>query len=149
MKIILLEDVRGTGKAGDTRDVADGYARNFLLPRGMALPATRDAVQRLQRQKASLAQHQDRELQEARELAARLEHSQVVLKLRAGKAGGKVFGAVTNADVASALKQQHGIALDRRKIEFPEPVRGLGPASCVVKLHRDVTGRIPLLVTEA
>jgi large subunit ribosomal protein L9 len=132
MKIVLLQDVKGTGKAGETKDVADGYARNFLLPQKLAQQATRGAQDQVDRQKATESKREERELADARALAVRLEAAQVVLKLRSGK-DGKLFGAVTNADVASALKQQHGITLDRRKI----------------KLHREVTARIPLMVASA
>jgi large subunit ribosomal protein L9 len=148
MKIVLLQDVKGTGKAGETKDVADGYARNFLLPKKMAQPATRGAQEQVDRQKATETKRGERELTDARALAVRLEAAQVVLKLRSGK-DGKLFGAVTNADVASALKQQHGITLDRRKIEFEEPVKAMGPGSAHVKLHREVTARIPLMVSSA
>ena len=148
MKVVLIQDVKGTGKAGDTKDVADGYARNFLIPRKLAQPATRGAEAQVERQKVTAVQREERELGEARALAARLEAAQVVLKLRAGK-DGKLFGAVTNADVASALKQQHAITLDRRKIEFDEPVKAMGPGTAHVKLHREVTARIPLMVTSA
>ncbi|TMD11107.1 MAG: 50S ribosomal protein L9 [Chloroflexi bacterium] len=138
MKVVLTQDVKGTGKAGETKDVADGFARNFLLPRKLAQPATKGAQEQVDRVKATTVQREQRELDEAKALAMKLETTQVVLKLRSGK-DGKLFGAVTNADVASALKQQHGITLDRRKIEFDEPV----------KLHREVTARIPLMVTSA
>jgi large subunit ribosomal protein L9 len=148
MKVVLIEDVKGTGKAGETKDVADGYARNFLIPRKLAQAATRGAEAQVERQKATTVQREQRELSEARELAKKLEGSQVVLKLRSGK-DGKLFGAVTNADVASALKQQHGITLDRRKIEFAEPVKAMGPGAAHVKLHHEVTARIPLMVTSA
>lgn len=148
MKVVLIQDVKGTGKAGETKDVADGYARNFLLPRKLAQPATKGAEAQVERQKATAVQREERELAEARDLAKRLEGAQVTLKLRSGK-DGKLFGAVTNADVASALKQQHGITLDRRKIEFDEPVKAMGPGTAHVKLHRDVTARIPLMVTTA
>jgi large subunit ribosomal protein L9 len=148
MKVVLTQDVKGTGKAGETRDVADGYARHFLIPRKLAQPATRGAEAQVQRQKSTEVQREQRELGEAKELAKKLEAAQVVLKLRSGK-DGKLFGAVTNADVASALKQQHGITLDRRKIEFDEPVRAMGPASAHVKLHHEVVARIPLMVTSA
>jgi large subunit ribosomal protein L9 len=148
MKVVLIEDVKGTGKAGETKEVADGYARNFLIPRKLAQAATRGAEAQVERQKATTVQREQRELAEARELAKKLEGSQVVLKLRSGK-DGKLFGAVTNADVASALKQQHGIALDRRKIEFDEPVKAMGAGAAHVKLHHDVTARIPLMVTSA
>lgn len=148
MKVVLIQDVKGTGKAGETKDVADGYARNFLIPKKLAQPATRGAEQRVEREKATAVQREQRELTEAKNLAVKLEASQVTLKLRSGK-DGKLFGAVTNADVASALKQQHGITLDRRKIEFDEPVKAMGPGTAHVKLHRDVTARIPLMVTSA
>jgi len=100
------------------------------------------------RVKATTVQREQRELDEAKALAVKLEDMQVVLKLRSGK-DGKLFGAVTNADVASALKQQHGITLDRRKIEFDEPVKAMGAGTAHVKLHREVTARIPLMVTSA
>ncbi|HEY8679294.1 MAG TPA: 50S ribosomal protein L9 [Candidatus Dormibacteraeota bacterium] len=148
MKVVLVEDVKGTGKSGETKDVADGYARHYLLPRKLAQPATKGAVDRVDRQKATAVQREQRELDDARSLAGRLEAVQVTLKLRAGK-DGKLFGSVTNADVASALKQQHGITLDRRKIDFPEPVKAMGPAKAQVKLHRDVSASIPLMVTTA
>src|SRR5439155_27065657 len=116
MKVVLTEDVKGTGKAGETKDVADGFDRNFLIPGKLAQPATRGAQEQVDRQKATAVQREQRELSDAKALAVRLEAAQVTLKLRSGK-DGKLFGAVTNADVASALKQQHGITLDRRKIE--------------------------------
>ena len=148
MKVLLLQDVKGTGKAGETKDVADGYARNFLLPRKLAQPATRGAQEQVDRRKVTETKREERELADARALAVRLEAAQVVLKLRSGK-DGKLFGAVTNADVASALKQQHGISLDRRKIEFEQPVKAMGPGSAHVKLHREVTAKIPLMVSSA
>ena len=148
MKVVLTEDVKGTGRAGETKDVADGYARNYLLPRKLAQPASKGAVDRIDRQRATAAQRDQRELEEAKSLATRLSETQVTLKLRSGK-DGKLFGAVTNSDVASALKQQHGITLDRRKIEFPEPVKGMGRATAQVRLHREVSASIPLMVTSA
>jgi len=148
MKVVLIQDVKGTGKAGEAKDVADGYARNYLIPRKLAQPATRGAQEQVDRRKATEVQREQRELTDARALAVRLEAAQVVLKLRSGK-DGKLFGAVTNADVASALKQQHGITLDRRKIEFEEKVTAMGPGTAQVKLHREVTARIPLMVSSA
>jgi len=148
MKVVLTEDVKGTGKAGETKEVADGYARNYLLPQKLAQAATKGAVDRIDRQRATAVQPEERELEEARTLATRLASAQVILKLRSGK-DGKLFGAVTNADVASALKQQHGITLDRRKIEFPEPVKAMGPATAQVRLHREVSATIPLMVSSA
>lgn len=146
MKVVLIEDVKGTGKAGDTKEVAGGYARNFLIPRKLALAATAGAVERLERQKSTAAHRAEKEVEEARALKTKLESLQVVLKVRSGK-DGKLFGAVTNADVASALKQQYGITVDRRRIEFDEPVKALGPASSQVRLHHEVTAQIPLMIS--
>ena len=148
MKVVLIEDVKGTGKAGETRDVADGYARNYLLHRKLAQAASKGAVDRIDRQRATAVQREQRELEAAKALASRLAQAQVTLKLRSGK-DGKLFGAVTNADVASALKQQHAITVDRRKIEFREPVKAMGPATAQVRLHREVSAEIPLMVTSA
>src|SRR5207237_10770166 len=117
-------DVKGNGKSGETKDVADGFARNFLIPRKLAQPATRGAQDQVDRQKASTVQREQRDLADAKALAVRLEAVQVVLKLRSGK-DGKLFGAVTNADVASALRQQHAITIDRRQIECEEPGKAM------------------------
>src|SRR5258708_34062580 len=112
MKVVLTQDVKGTGKAGETKDVADGYARNFLLPRKLAQPATKGAQQQVDRGKATTVQRENRELDEAKTLAVKLEAVQVVMKLHSGK-DGKLFGAVTYSEVASARTQQPGIPLDR------------------------------------
>jgi large subunit ribosomal protein L9 len=146
MKVVLLEDVKGTGKAGETREVRDGYARNFLLPRRLALAATPGAVESMERQRQAASRRSQREVEEAQALRARLEKLSVTLTLRTGK-DGKLFGAVTNADIASALKQQHGIVMDRRKIALAEPIKALGPARAEIRLHREVTVRLPLVVT--
>src|SRR6195256_1817577 len=108
MKVVLTQDVKGTGKAGETKDVANGFARNFLLPRKLAQPATKGAQEQVDRVKATAVQRENRELDDAKALAVRLEAVQVVLKLRSGK-DGKLFGAVTNADVASGLTPPHGM----------------------------------------
>src|SRR5256885_16603777 len=128
MKVVLTQDVKGTGKAGETKDVADGFARNFLIPRKLAQPATRGAEQQVEREKATSVQREQRELADVKALAARLETAQGVLKLRSGK-DGKLFGAVTNADVAAALKQQHGITLEPRKIQSQEPWKASEPGT--------------------
>ena len=148
MKVVFIRDCIERTHSVVTKYVDDGYARNFLLPRKLAQPATKGAQQQVDRAKATTVQREQRELDEAKALAVKLEAVQVVLKLRSGK-DGKLFGAVTNADVASALKQQHAITLDRRKIEFDEPVKAMGAGPAHVKLHREVTARIPLMVTSA
>src|SRR5260370_36963100 len=104
MKVVLIEDVKGTGKAGETKEVADGYARNFLLPGKLAQPATKGAQEQVDRVKATAVQRENRELDDARALAVKLEAMQVILKLRSGTAA-RVFVALPNTDVASALTQ--------------------------------------------
>jgi large subunit ribosomal protein L9 len=94
MRVVLIEDVKGTGKAGDTKEVADGFARNYLIPRKLAMAATQGAVERFERQKATAVHKQEKEVEEARALKTKLESMQVVLKVRSGK-DGKLFGAVT------------------------------------------------------
>ncbi|NMC32388.1 MAG: 50S ribosomal protein L9 [Veillonellaceae bacterium] len=145
MKVVLLEEVKKLGKKGDVLEVAEGYARNFLLPKKLAAPATADTLNQLQQQKAAAADRQKRQLEEARLLAAQLAKIEVKVAAKAGE-GGKLFGAVTTKDIADAAKAQHGIELDRRKMEIPEPIKNMGPTTVVLKLHPEVTAEIKIQV---
>jgi large subunit ribosomal protein L9 len=145
MKVVLLEEVKKLGKKGDVLEVAEGYARNFLLPKKLAAPATADTLNQLQQQKAAAADRQKRQLEEAKLLAAQLAKIEVKVAAKAGE-GGKLFGAVTTKDIADAAKAQHGIELDRRKMEIPEPIKNMGPTTVVLKLHPEVTAEIKILV---
>ncbi len=147
MKVILTEDVVGTGRAGDVREVADGYARNYLLPRRLAQPAKPKAEAQIRVQRERQKHRQEAELTAAQELARRLEALVVEISARAGESG-KLYGAVVNIDVAEAVEAQLGTSVDRRKIEF-EPAHEVGEHQAVVKLHSEVEARIKVRVVAA
>jgi large subunit ribosomal protein L9 len=137
VKIVLRSDIESLGKKGDLLDVSDGYARNFLVPRGLAIRATKGAV------KQAAAMRRNREVREAREreaaqaLADQLTGRRIEIKARAGE-GGKLFGSVTAADVVEAVLAQTGVELDRRKAHLAEPLKALGPHDVPVRLHPEV-----------
>lgn len=141
MKVILKEDVKKVGKAGEIVEVSEGYGRNFLLPKGLAAEANAKNLN-LAKQKAGAAAHKKaQEADEARLLAAQLEKVEAVLKVRVGE-GGKLFGSVTGKDVAEALQKAHGLTLDKRKITISPEVTGPGDYEAVIKLHPEATSRI-------
>ena len=147
MKVILQQDVRGQGKKGQLVEVAEGYARNFLLPRKLAVPATADAMNTMQlREKAKKAE--DARLKaEAEAVSEKLKNSPVKVTARAG-ANGKLFGAVTSKEVSDALLAQHGIELAKQKIVMDEPIKAFGTYELKAKLGYEVTGTIYVLVVE-
>lgn len=145
MKVILLQEVKKLGKKGEIMEVAEGYARNFLLPKKLAAPATADTLNQLQQQKSAAADRQKRQLEEAKLLAAQLGQIEVKVKAKAGE-GGKLFGAVTTKDIADAAKIQHGVELDRRKMEITDPIKNFGQTSVVMKIHPEVTAEIKVQV---
>ena len=145
MKVILLQEVKKLGKKGEIMEVAEGYARNFLLPKKLAAPATADTLNQLQQQKSAAADRQKRQLEEAKLLAAQLGQIEVKVKAKAGE-GGKLFGAVTTKDIADAANAQHGVELDRRKMEITDPIKNLGQTSVVMKIHPEVTAEIKVQV---
>ena len=147
MKVILNRDVEGTGKAGDVREVAGGFARNYLLPRQLALPARSRAVAQVQAQRDRQRRRMEAEVVAARALAERLSAQVVEIAARAGDTG-KLYGAVVNIDVAETLEAQLGVQLDRRKIEF-EPAHELGEYEAVVRLHPEVEARVKVRVVGA
>ena len=147
MKVILQQDVRGQGKKGQLIEVAEGYARNFLLPRKLAVPATADAMNTMQlREKAKKAE--DARLKaEAEAVSEKLKNSPVKVTARAG-ANGKLFGAVTSKEVSDALKEQHGIDLAKQKIVMDEPIKAYGSYELKAKLGYEVSGTIYVMVVE-
>ena len=147
MKVILNRDVEGTGKAGDVREVAGGFARNYLLPRQLAQPARSRAVAQVQAQRDRQRRRLEAEVVAARALAERLSAQVVEIAARAGDTG-KLYGAVVNIDVAETLEAQVGVQLDRRKIEF-EPAHELGEYEAVVRLHPEVEARVKVRVVGA
>lgn len=147
MKVILQQDVRGQGKKGQMIEVAEGYARNFLLPRKLAVPATTDAVNTMKlREKAKKAE--DARLKaEAEAMVEQLKNSPVKVKARAG-ANGKLFGAVTSKEVSDALSTQFGIELAKQKIVMEEPIKAFGSYELKAKLGYEVSGTIYVMVVE-
>lgn len=147
MKVIFNVDVRGQGKKGEMKEVSDGYARNYLLPRKLASEATADAVNAFKlREKAKAAQiARDRAL--AEENAKKLAGVVVQVQARAGQ-GGRLFGAVTSQEISDALREQHGIEIEKNRIVQSEPIKQFGSYEVKAKLGSEVSGTINVLVTE-
>jgi large subunit ribosomal protein L9 len=137
MRIVLREDVETLGRKGDLVEVADGYARNYLVPRGLAIKATRGVVTQAESMRRARETKEGRDREAAQAVAAQIASRALEIKARAGE-GGKLFGSVTAADVAEALQAQSGIEIDRRKVVLAEPIRELGDSEVTVKLHTDV-----------
>ncbi|MBB3130521.1 large subunit ribosomal protein L9 [Paenibacillus rhizosphaerae] len=146
MKVIFIKDVKGQGKKGDIKDISEGYATNFLIPRGLARVATDGNMKTLENQNAAEQKRKQQEKEEAQVLGKKLEEMTVQLKAKAGE-GGRLFGAITSKQIADALSQQ-GIKIDKRKIELDEPIRTLGVTQMTVKLHPDVKATLKVQVTE-
>jgi large subunit ribosomal protein L9 len=145
MKIVLREDVDNLGHKGELVDVADGYARNFLVPRGLAMKATRGGIAQAEAMRRNRSARDARDRGEAQDLADRLTSSKVVVTARAGE-GGKLFGSITSADIADAIAKQSGAEIDRRSIQLTEPLKELGEVEVPVKLHPEVTASVQVEV---
>ncbi len=148
MRVILKREVRGLGRPGEVKDVADGYAQNFLLPRGLAIEATAGELKHLAQERDVAKAKKDRAHGEAEELATRIGAITLVFKLKSGEQG-KTFGSVTNKDIAESLKREHGIEVDRTKIVLAEPVRTLGAHSVEIRLRPDVRASLTVAVEPA
>lgn len=146
MKVIFLQDVKGQGKKGEVKEVSEGYARNFLLPKGLVQIATTGAAKTLEQMNAAADKKKEREKQEAQALAAKLSEMTVVIKAKAGE-GGRLFGAITSKQIAEALEKQK-IVIDKRKIELDEPIRTLGVTKVPLKLYPEVKGTLSVQVSE-
>ena len=144
MKVILLEDVKGQGKKGDLVNVSDGYARNFLFPKQLAMEASQGNVENLKQRKEADARKRAKELAEAQELGKRLQDFRVQLAAKVGE-GSRLYGAVTNKDVTDALAAA-GLAVDKRKVEFLEAVKELGEHKAKARLHPEVTVEFTVVV---
>ena len=137
MKVILTRDVNDLGRAGDLVNVADGYGRNYLLPRKLAIKADAGAMKGLETRQATLELKGERVADEAQEIAERLKDVSVTITGKAGS-GTKLYGSVTNQEIADALVEQHQIKLDKRKIHITDPIKNIGTYEVPVKLHHDV-----------
>ena len=147
MKVILTQDVKSQGKKDQIIEVSDGYARNFLFPKKLAIPADAKALNEAKNKEASRLHKIEVEKQEATELAAKLDSTLVKLVAKSS-ADGRLYGAITSKDVADALLKDHKIEVDKRKISLPEPIKTYGRFELEVKLYGDITGKIHLLVAE-
>ena len=146
MKVIFNVDVRGQGKKGEMKEASDGYARNYLLPRKMAIEATAEAVHSIEKSKQAEKHREDVKRDEAEKQARDLKGKVVIVKVRAGE-GGRLYGSITGQEIADALKAQHGVEIDKRKIELAEPVRAVGQTTVTLKLAAGVSARMILNVT--
>jgi large subunit ribosomal protein L9 len=145
MKVLFKKDVPDVARAGQVKDVADGYARNFLIPRGLAVAATAGALKQIAEVQAVAARHAADEEQGAHNLKQRLEAQPIVVEAKAGSQG-RLYGSVTTADVASAIQKQIGATIDRRDLEIPDPVRQIGSYKVTARLHRAVTATVTVEV---
>lgn len=147
MKVIFLKDVKGQGKKGEVKNVAVGYAHNYLLKNNLAIEATPGNLKALDAKKKKSEQEEQEEKEEAIDLKDKLADLTVELKAKAGDAG-RLFGSITNKQIAEALKKEYGYKIDRRKIELDQPIRALGYTTVPVKLHPEVSGSIKVHVSE-
>ena len=147
MKVILQQDVRGQGKKGQMVEVSDGYARNFLLPRKLAVSATADNINTMKQQEKARKAQEAAEKAEAEAIAARLKELSVKIVAKGGN-GGRLFGAVTSKEIADALQAQHGIAIPKTKIVQDEPIKSFGTYQLKCKLGYEITGTVNVVVTE-
>ncbi len=146
MRVMLTKDVESVGKAGDIKEVADGYGRNYLLPRKLAVAAHRGAEAEGKRLREAVAKREAKDKTDAQALADEIGNKTVVVRLKMGE--DKAFGPITNQDVATALKAQHRVDIDRHKIDIKEPIKTLGEHQVPLRLHRDVTAHVNLIVTQ-
>ena len=147
MKVILKADVKGKGKKGQMIEVAEGYARNFLMPKGLAVPATADAVNTMRLQEKAKAKADAEAKAAATEIAEKLKGLQVKVASKGGE-GGKLFGAVTGREIAAALKEQHGVDIDSKKLVLDEPIKSFGSYEVKAKLGFEISGTVYVIVTE-
>lgn len=147
MRVIFLKDVKGRGKKGEVKNVADGYAQNFLIKQGLALEATPANMKSLEAQKNKEAKDAANELAEAKQLKERLEKLTLQFQTKAGE-GGRLFGSITTKQIAEELNKKHKIKIDKRKMELDDAIRALGYTNVPIKLHTEVTATLKVHVTE-
>lgn len=141
MKVILLEDVKGTGKKGQVINASDGHAKNFLIPRKLAAEATKENINALEKKKATDEHKRRTEMAAAKELAAKIEQAVLKMPMKMGESG-RMYGSVSNKEIAEALSRQTGIEIDRKKIVLTEPVKTVGLRKVPVKLYPDVVAQL-------
>jgi len=145
MQVLLLKDVHGLGHAGEIKKVADGYARNFLLPRKLVVIATEEAVKQAEEHRQAISRHQVKVLTEAQAFAQTLDGVSLSFKARAGE-GDKLYGSITNAHIAEALTEKVGREVDKRKIDLEEPLKELGTHAVTVRLAPEAEAKIIVVI---
>lgn len=145
MQVLFVKDVPGMANAGQTKNVADGYARNYLLPRKLAVLATPSAIKQAEAIKQAVVRREAHSHQQAQELAALLDNIHLTFKMKAGS-NSRLFGAITAADIAAALKREHQISIDKRKIVLDHPIKDLGERMVPIKVHPEVTAHVHVMV---
>ena len=147
MKVVLTQDVKAQGKKGQLIDVSDGYARNFLIPKKLAVEANTKNMEELKNAETSKRIQEEKELKAAKDAAAKLESCMVKIQRSCG-ADEKLYGSVGTKDISDALSEQFGLEIDKRKIQLDDPIKAYGSYTVNVKLHRDVLGKINFVVTK-
>ncbi len=148
MEIVLLEDVKALGKKGEIVKVNEGYARNFILPKKLGVEANSKNLNDLKLKKANQEKIAAKQLAEAKELGEKLEKASITLSIKAGD-NGKAFGSVSGKEISKAIQEQLNLEIDKKKLVLPEPLKTFGTHEVPVKLHRDVTAKLSVKVTEA
>ena len=148
MKVIFNQDVKGKAKKGEMKEVSDGYARNYVLPKKLGVEATERNKNELKLQKAHEDKVAAQKLADAKAVAEDLAGRKIVVKMKAGE-NGKVFGSISAKEIAAAAKEQHGLDLDKKKIQVAEPIKSFGTFEVPIKLHTQVTGKLNVVVQEA
>ncbi len=146
MQVILLMDDKSMGKKGDIINAKDGYARNFLIPKGIAIEATKENLKHLEREKQKMLHYEEKLLEESKLLAEQIESKSIEIKIKAGE-NGKLFGSVTTKEIAQEFKRQHNIEIDKKKIELKDPIKTVGTHEVLVRLHTEVTAKSKVIVT--
>ena len=148
MQVILLQDVKSLAKKGEIVKVSDGYARNFVIPKKLGVEATEKNKNELKHQKAHEDKVAAKKLADAKAMAEDLAGRKIIVKMKAGE-NGKVFGSISAKEIAAAAKEQHGLELDKKKIQVAEPIKSFGTFEVPIKLHTQVTGKLNVVVQEA
>ena len=148
MKVILLQDVKGKGKKGQLLEVSDGYARNFMLPKQLAMEATPDAINTMRMNDKAAAEKAARERAEALETSKKLREMTITVTAKGG-GNGRLFGSITNQEIADALKAKTGIAMDKRKIVIADPIKNVGTYTVQCKLGYEITAPLTVKIEEA
>ncbi|HHY13060.1 MAG TPA: 50S ribosomal protein L9 [Thermoanaerobacterales bacterium] len=145
MRVILQEDVKKLGVKGDIVEVADGYARNYLLPRGLAIEATQRGIKRVKTMRNQQRRQEEKELEKAQGLAEKLEGQEFIIKAKAGEKG-RLFGSITSKDIVDSIKDKFDLVIDRRKIELPEPIKSIGSHDVNIRIYAGVVATIKVVV---